>query len=155
MTTKYRFVGREIDDRGDEVLVWESVLPIQGDARHIELSIPVEQFWPSRPTLTQDALWLIAAATAAAPKMHGPTQLDRVVLVGGEVIYAHLVEDCVAPCAIHAPSDHHMVSWPQHWRGDRLMIERVCPHGWGHPDPDDLNTDTVHGCDGCCHRAGS
>lgn len=29
-------------------------------------------------------------------------------------------------------------------------MERICPHGVGHPDPDDTNPDTVHGCDGCC-----
>jgi hypothetical protein len=30
-------------------------------------------------------------------------------------------------------------------------MERICPHGVGHPDPDDVfATDTVHGCDGCC-----
>jgi hypothetical protein len=43
-----------------------------------------------------------------------------------------------------------MRRWPQNWRGDRYLIERICPHGVGHPDPDDLNPDTVHGCDGCC-----
>lgn len=53
-------------------------------------------------------------------------------------------------CAIHHPSDHHMVSWPQHWRPDRHMIERICPHGVGHPDPDDVAIDKIHGCDGCC-----
>jgi hypothetical protein len=43
-------------------------------------------------------------------------------------------------------------------------MERICPHGVGHPDPDDLayrisiakkmGKDTkylgIHGCDGCC-----
>lgn len=43
-----------------------------------------------------------------------------------------------------------MVLWPQHWRGDRHLMERICPHGVGHPDPDDINPDGVHGCDGCC-----
>jgi hypothetical protein len=59
------------------------------------------------------------------------------------------------PCCIHHPSGHHMVTWPQIWRGDRGIMERQCPHGIGHPDPDDLaiqtHTDSgVHGCDGCC-----
>lgn len=53
-------------------------------------------------------------------------------------------------CTIHDMSDHHMRSFPQHWRGDRYMMERICPHGVGHPDPDDPTDDTVHGCDGCC-----
>lgn len=54
------------------------------------------------------------------------------------------------PCCIHNPSNHHMVTWPTHWRGDRQMMERLCPHGVGHPDPDEINLDTIHGCDGCC-----
>jgi hypothetical protein len=54
-------------------------------------------------------------------------------------------------CCIHHPSNHHMVTWPQNWRFDRYMMERICPHGVGHPDPDDLNPITTHGCDGCCN----
>jgi len=58
---------------------------------------------------------------------------------------------CDGPCPIHAPSDHHMRAWPLHWRADRHIAERVCPHGIGHPDPDQLLLDGgVHGCDGCC-----
>lgn len=58
------------------------------------------------------------------------------------------------PCTIHNRSDHHMRSFPQHWRADRGIMERMCPHGIGHPDPDDPKTsnpaEAVHGCDGCC-----
>jgi len=50
-----------------------------------------------------------------------------------------------------------MRSFPQHWRSDRAIMERICPHGIGHPDPDEykLNgksgwAEAVHGCDGCC-----
>jgi hypothetical protein len=45
-------------------------------------------------------------------------------------------------------------------------MERMCPHGVGHPDPDDpklmnLNStehnssyfEYIHGCDGCCAGA--
>lgn len=39
-------------------------------------------------------------------------------------------------CVIHAPTDHRMRSWPLHWRADRGLFERLCPHGAGHPDPD-------------------
>jgi len=75
----------------------------------------------------------------------------RVKLVGGSTIYAHDKTQCDKEvCCIHNPSDHHMKEWPQNWRSDRGMMERICPHGTGHPDPDDLNEDTVHGCDGCC-----
>ena len=56
------------------------------------------------------------------------------------------------PCTIHNMSDHSMRSFPQHYRGDRGFMERICPHGIGHPDPDDIldKFEAVHGCDGCC-----
>lgn len=41
-------------------------------------------------------------------------------------------------CSVHHPSSHSMKDWPQYWRADRGLMERVCPHGTGHPDPDDL-----------------
>ena len=57
-------------------------------------------------------------------------------------------------CTIHNMSDHHMRSWPQHWRSDRGIMERICPHGVGHPDPDSPwpggHINWIHGCDGCC-----
>ena len=61
-------------------------------------------------------------------------------------------------CCIHNPSDHHMRTWPLNWRDDKGVMERVCQHGVGHPDPDDAAHNirigreylTVHGCDGCC-----
>jgi hypothetical protein len=61
-------------------------------------------------------------------------------------------------CVIHNPSDHEMRGWPLHWRQDRSLMERTCPHGVGHPDPDDVaykesrgsDYAGVHGCDGCC-----
>lgn len=62
-------------------------------------------------------------------------------------------------CVIHAPSDHAMRRFPTHWRPDRGLMERICPHGIGHPDPDDVAylamrglLGSVHGCDGCCLR---
>lgn len=62
------------------------------------------------------------------------------------------------PCVLHSPSDHHMRTWRTHFRADRHLMERICPHGVGHPDPDDLawhrsegrDWQGVHGCDGCC-----
>lgn len=61
------------------------------------------------------------------------------------------------PCALHNPSEHELSGAPLDWRGDRRIMERVCQHGVGHPDPDDAayraskgDHDTVHGCDGCC-----
>jgi hypothetical protein len=81
-----------------------------------------------------------------------------VVLTG-----VHNSEDCLGEfCTMHKRSNHPMRSFPQHWRSDRAIMERICPHGVGHPDPDDIkismfdhssgktNYELVHGCDGCC-----
>ncbi len=44
-----------------------------------------------------------------------------------------------------------MREWPQNYRSDLNMMERICPHGVGHPDPDDIyGVYDGHGCDGCC-----
>ena len=78
---------------------------------------------------------------------------EKTTLVGGQVIIAHCKKSCNKnkPCCIHNPSDHHMKDWPQNWRNDRGIMERICPHGVGHPDPDCHNKEnTIHGCDGCC-----
>lgn len=63
-------------------------------------------------------------------------------------------------CVIHNPSDHHMRDWMMNWRADMKVMERLCPHGVGHSDPDGMmwlmrNGDRVsgvHGCDGCCRE---
>lgn len=71
-----------------------------------------------------------------------------------QVWFVHDDRQCLGDtCTIHRRSDHHMRSWQQHFRHDRYLMERICPiHGVGHPDPDDINPDTVHGCCGCCAK---
>lgn len=69
--------------------------------------------------------------------------------------YMHAADACAGEfCTIHNRSDHSMRSFPQSWRGDRGIMERICPHGVGHPDPDEIdlyvNGRGLHGCDGCC-----
>jgi hypothetical protein len=79
------------------------------------------------------------------------------------VLRTHDSTECALPyCAIHDPSDHPLRDAPQRWRNDLLMLERVCPHGFGHPDIDNLDyifeiygemaasVASVHTCDGCC-----
>lgn len=75
--------------------------------------------------------------------------------------YVHGENRCKGEyCCIHNPSDHHMRTWPLNWRNDTGVMERICPHGVGHPDPDDaafnirmnLAHMNIHGCDGCCRR---
>lgn len=72
-------------------------------------------------------------------------------------LMTHHVNDCAGPnCCTHNPSDHPLRDAPLNWRGH--VMERLCPHGIGHPDPDDLayrrstgrEAHGTHGCDGCC-----
>jgi hypothetical protein len=101
----------------------------------------------------QDNIQLIDKPADALAKSMG---MERYKLVGSDrVLLVHPKDKCKGQhCCIHNPSDHHMKEWPQNWRGDRGIMERMCPHGIGHPDPDDPNTKSlvggVHGCDGCC-----
>lgn len=79
-----------------------------------------------------------------------------------EELTTHPASVCVGEaCCVHNPSDHPLREAHLHWRSDRGLMERICDHGIGHPDPDDLaykeRTDPgydsavgVHGCDGCC-----
>lgn len=81
----------------------------------------------------------------------------------GPPLVVHPLAECIGQiCCIHNPSEHAMRAFPQNWCVDRGLMERVCPHGIGHPDPDDLaykrrsrgpmysDWEGVHGCDGCC-----
>lgn len=93
-----------------------------------------------------------------------PRGMERHVLEHSDVkINTHSANNCVGEyCSIHRPSDHHMRAFPQHWRSDRALMERICPHGVGHPDPDHMSAAKllfgklaaesigIHGCDGCC-----
>ena len=65
--------------------------------------------------------------------------MELVTLENSKIkIYVHNSSNCVGEyCTIHNRSDHIMRSFPQHWRGDRAIMERICPHGIGHPDPDE------------------
>lgn len=79
------------------------------------------------------------------------------------VLRTHRKDDCLGEhCCIHNPSDHPLKDAPKNWRADRALMERVCAHGIGHPDPDDIEykrltggedyavAESVHACDGCC-----
>jgi len=96
---------------------------------------------------------------------------DIVRMIDGSWLLVHLDVDCLAQyCVIHNPSEHPLKGSPLNWRGDRMLMERICHHGVGHPDPDDMRfkrvqffirhgrqatdddvwAEGVHGCCGCC-----
>lgn len=78
----------------------------------------------------------------------------------GVNVLTHVVERCQGRnCVVHNPSDHHMRGWPKRFHQPSQQTSRVCKHGLGHPDPDDVaywqqiahrRISTKHECDGCC-----
>jgi hypothetical protein len=104
----------------------------------------------------EDDFDLIGNIDAAEPRFG--------IQVGKVVLRTHPSSACAndPACCVHNPSDHPLKNAPMNWRGDRGMMERICEHGIGHPDPDDIahkrrtygtKADAawgVHGCDGCC-----
>lgn len=57
-------------------------------------------------------------------------------------------------CPFHSRSNHKLRGFPQIWHSDRETVERLCSHGYGHPDPDspwhEESEKWNHECDGCC-----
>jgi len=72
------------------------------------------------------------------------------------LINVHSKKTCKGEyCCIHNPSKHALSDAPQNWREDRRIMERICEHGIGHPDRDQIMRDEagwVHACDGCCSK---
>lgn len=85
-------------------------------------------------------------------------------VIGGVLTNVHPPSACAGRhCWVHDPSDHPLRGAPVSWREDKAAAERVCPHGIGHPDPDDLAYHRLvgradikwlksHACDGCCAK---
>jgi len=99
---------------------------------------------------------------------------ERYTTGTGRVMRVHARAVCVGRhCSIHNPSPEAEAIGVTHWRGDRGLMERICAHGVGHPDPDhmgylrriasdpydsrlrmqDVEAEAVHACDGCCTRS--
>jgi hypothetical protein len=105
----------------------------------------------SENPLTPEQVLIAAAAIGFSTR-------DVVGLEQGIMTNVHVSTACLPyACWVHRPSAHHMTTWPIRWRQDKRAAERVCEHGFGHPDPDDnffqlrAGFDvSVHGCDGCC-----
>lgn len=92
--------------------------------------------------------------------------MEEYITGTGQKLLVHDKKGCTGNCVIHRPSDHHMKDWPTNWRSDLSIMERICSHGIGHPDPDDLAHKKkvlgdgyenyafeIHGCDGCCQKS--
>lgn len=87
--------------------------------------------------------------------------MERWTRPDGVDMWVHKRGDCLGEhCVIHNPLSTHMDGWRLHWRDDRAIFERICPHGVGHPDPSQGDYwrltgeewQWVHGCDGCCGK---
>jgi len=90
--------------------------------------------------------------------------MGKFLTAAGQRLHIHNKAVCTPPCPFHVPSNHKMRSWPMLWRDDRRLLERICKHGVGHPDPDQLTYTrqtavakhadmmSIHGCDGCCEE---
>ena len=83
------------------------------------------------------------------------------IQVGKANVRIHRSDACAGRhCPFHNPSEHALKDAPMNIRFDRrALVERMCPHGIGHSDPDSAayldeaygeTTNGVHGCDGCC-----
>jgi hypothetical protein len=119
--------------------------------------------WRMALNLLRSALVRALARRPRKPiRFDGPEdEFDTVTMVDGRVLRTHARGNCLGVyCCIHNPSEHPLATAPLHWRADRALMERICTHGIGHPDPDSLAfqaehgvTDGgVHGCDGCCQE---
>lgn len=100
--------------------------------------------------------WKIKLDFVAEPVFGAVVKCQEIVL---EAVHPEFV--CSGrTCVIHNPTEHFMREWPLLWRDDRGIFERLCRHGIGHPDPDQLpywhemglEHEAVHGCDGCCYE---
>jgi hypothetical protein len=87
--------------------------------------------------------------------------LDELVIWGedyttgtGQKLRVHAADACEgAYCVIHRRKPGPQADWPTSWRGQWGGMELLCPHGVGHPAPEQLARPgfaDIHTCDGCC-----
>lgn len=119
------------------------------DAGHVDnhLESPTGFMWPN-----------------TTEKVTVPNWGEEYISGTGQVVHVHRREDCVispeAPwCVIHKPLPGPWSTWRTHWRSDRRIMERICPHGIGHPAAEYYLYATRphldHGCDMCVCCPGS
>lgn len=113
-------------------------------------------------SIREEAEHILEGVVQESMDYHTPA--EGYVLPPGYVMRTHPRARCAGEfCSVHNPSDHPLKDAPRNWRPDRGLMERICEHGIGHSDPDDVDfvrrtrgndaayTQSVHGCDGCCH----
>lgn len=78
--------------------------------------------------------------------------------IDGLHLQTHMRSQCQGEwCCIHRPMPGPWSEWPLHWRGDRGIMERICPCGVGHPAVEqfdhwaktDQKYQAIHGCCFC------
>jgi hypothetical protein len=85
--------------------------------------------------------------------VNGNPMMETYTTGTGQILTVHARERCRGPyCVIHNRIPGPMQNWPTHWRsGWGGFMEVLCPHGVGHPAPEETRDGGLgHGCDGCC-----
>lgn len=169
-----RGVWELLDDSGRRILVHlgdRALLDLRSTDSSPRTWQPLQGLGPV--TVGQPArLWTTETSNVNIPRVASWRPLpDRVLLDDGGVVVSngvirqvHSPRDCAGreSCWIHRPSEHGLRAWPIVWRAEVGKAERLCPHGVGHPDPDDATylisigrrSAAVHGCDGSCVAGG-
>ena len=113
--------------------------------------------------IQEEAAHILEGVVQEGMDYHTPA--DGYVLPPGYVMRTHPQSRCKGDiCSVHNPSDHPLRDAPRYWRADRGLMERLCEHEVGHPDPDDIaftrrtygdtaaDVRATHTCcpEGCC-----
>lgn len=157
----------------EELLDYVSLLEAQYSDLMFECSSLHEErrvWWTgdkrTEPTMSEDvatALRDLTEVLKTPEPDHGtvvvelPTRWGEDYTTGtGQKLRVHARENCVLPperpyCVIHAPQPGPWELWPTHWRSEWKFMERICPHGVGHPvvEGNDRERSVAHGCCGC------
>lgn len=113
--------------------------------------------------LRKDTADILSGIVETPMEYHTPA--EGYSLPEGMVMRTHPRSRCAGDfCSVHNPSDHPLKDAPRNWRSDRGLMERICPCGTNHPDPDDIeftrrirgdraaHIRSIHGCcpETCC-----
>ena len=126
-----------------ESIPWVTVMTYRDSSNSPYIDELLNSFFPSEEE--EDDEYYVA-------NDFGGSYMSKYTTGTGQDLFVHGPYKCKGEfCVIHKPSNHHMREWKTHWRDDRGIMERLCEHGIGHPDPDEINDPTgIHGCDKCC-----